>query len=244
MLAGPHSHQSATRKLLTNPQYRPSSADLHQTSKLRTVSMTATGAMIETIGYASTSPEAPLGPFSFARREPGPTDVRIDILFCGVCHSDLHTARGEWPGTVYPCVPGHEIIGRVAETGTSVKGFKRGDLVGVGCMVDSCQHCASCAEGLEQYCENGMTGTYKSPGKPHPSPGVFNLIMKRRSLAGSLIGGIAETQELLDFCAKHNIVSEIETIPIDRINEAYDRMLKSDVRYRFVIDMKSLPKTV
>ena len=357
--------------------------------------MTATGAMIETVGYAATSPEAPLGPFSFARREPGPTDVRIDILFCGVCHSDLHTARGEWAGTVYPCVPGHEIIGRVAETGTSVKGFKRGDLVGVGCMVDSCQHCASCAEGLEQYCENGMTGTYNSPDKhtggvtyggyskeivveqkfvlrisdqldpaaaapllcagittwsplrhwkvgkgtkvgvvglgglghmgiklahalgahvvlfttsasktadalalgadevviskdaaamaaragsldfilntvaaphdldpflvalkrdgvmtlvgapaePHPSPGVFNLIMKRRSLAGSLIGGIAETQELLDFCAKHNIVSEIETIPIDKINEAYDRMLKSDVRYRFVIDMKSLPKT-
>jgi uncharacterized zinc-type alcohol dehydrogenase-like protein len=351
--------------------------------------------MIETVGYAATSAEAPLGPFSFARREPGATDVRIDILYCGVCHSDLHTARSEWPGTVYPCVPGHEIVGRVAQTGGQVKGFRTGDLVGVGCMVDSCQQCASCAEGLEQYCERGMTGTYNAPDKhtggvtyggyskdivvdqkfvlrisdkldpagaapllcagittwsplrhwkvgkgtkvgvvglgglghmavklahalgahvvlfttssnkkadalalgadevviskdaaamaarastldfivntvaaphdldpflatlkrdgvmtlvgapatPHPSPAVFNLIMGRRSIAGSLIGGIAETQEMLDFCAKHNIVSEIETIPIDKINEAYERMLKSDVRYRFVIDMKSLPKT-
>jgi uncharacterized zinc-type alcohol dehydrogenase-like protein len=357
--------------------------------------MTATAAMTETVGYAATSAEAPLGPFSFTRREPGPTDVRIDILFCGVCHSDLHTARGEWTGTVYPCVPGHEIIGRVAGTGARVKGFERGDLVGVGCMVDSCQQCASCAEGLEQYCERGMTLTYNSPDKhtggvtyggyskaivvdqkfvlrvsdtldpaaaapllcagittwsplrhwkvgrgtkvgvvglgglghmgiklahalgahvvlfttssgkkadalalgadevviskdaaamaarantldfilntvaaphnldpfltalrrdgvmtlvgappePHPSPAVFNLILGRRSLAGSLIGGIAETQEMLDFCAKHNIVSEIETIPIDKINEAYDRMVKSDVKYRFVIDMKSLPET-
>ena len=348
--------------------------------------------MIDTVGYAATSADSPLSRFAFARRDPTPTDVRIDIMFCGVCHSDLHTARAEWGGTVYPVVPGHEIVGRVVETGSSVTKFKKGDLVGVGCMVDSCQHCASCAEGLEQYCENGMVGTYNSPDKhtggvtyggyskvivvdekfvlrvsdkldpaaaapllcagittwsplrhwkvgkghtvgvvglgglghmaiklahalgakvvlfttspnktkdalalgadevviskdakamqarrnsldyilntvaaphdldpylnmlkrdgvmtlvgapssPHPSPGVFNLIMGRRSLAGSLIGGIAETQEMLDFCAEHGIVSEIEMIPMQKIDEAYERMLKSDVKYRFVIDMKSL----
>lgn len=351
-----------------------------------------TQTMTQTIGYAATSADAPLGPFQFERRDPTPSDVRIDILFCGVCHSDLHTVRGEWGGTVYPVVPGHEIVGRVAEVGPDVTTFRVGDLVGVGCMVDSCQHCASCAEGLEQYCEEGMTGTYNSPDKhtggvtyggysksivvdekfvlrvsekldpaaaapllcagittwsplrhwkvskghkvgvvglgglghmaiklahalgahvvlfttspnkrddalklgadevviskdaqamaarantldfiintvaaphdldqflvllkrdgvmtlvgapaePHPSPAVFNLIMKRRSLAGSLIGGIAETQEMLDFCAEHGIVSEIEIIPIEQIDEAYDRMLKSDVKYRFVIDMASL----
>jgi uncharacterized zinc-type alcohol dehydrogenase-like protein len=350
--------------------------------------------MIDTVGYAATSATAPLAPFSFARREPTDRDVQIDILFCGVCHSDLHTARSEWGGTVYPVVPGHEIVGRVVKTGKSATKHKVGDLVGVGCMVDSCRHCASCREGLEQYCEVGMIGTYNAPDKhtggvtyggyskaivvdedfvlrvsdkldpaaaapllcagittwsplrhwkvgkghkvgvvglgglghmaiklahalgahvvlfttspnkaadartlgadevviskdaaamaarantldyildtvaaphdldvflnmlkrdgvmtlvgapatPHPSPAVFNMIMKRRSLAGSLIGGIAETQEMLDFCAEHGIVSEVEIIPIDRINEAYDRMLKSDVKYRFVIDMKSLAR--
>ena len=349
--------------------------------------------MLSSKGYAAQSATSPLGPFAFERRDPGPADVQIDILFCGVCHSDLHTARGEWPGTRYPCVPGHEIVGRVARTGDQVARFKAGDLVGVGCLVDSCRKCASCAEGLEQYCENGFTGTYNgpeqgtgantyggysnrivvdekfvlkirhpesqlaavapllcagittwsplrkwevgpgqtvgvvglgglghmgvklaraigaqvvmfttSPGKaadairlgahdvvvstdrkamaaqknrfdfildtvaaphdldpflgmlkrdgslvlvgapssPHPSPGVFNLILKRRSLAGSLIGGIAETQEMLDFCAERGIVSDIETIPIASINDAYDRMLKSDVKYRFVIDMATL----
>ena len=348
--------------------------------------------MISTAGYAAPSADAPFGPLTFERRDTGARDVRIDILFCGVCHSDLHTARGEWPGTVYPCIPGHEIVGRVTEAGADVTGFKVGQLVGVGCMVDSCQHCASCAEGLEQYCESGMTGTYNSPDKhtgrvtyggysrtivvdekfvlrisdkldpaaaapllcagittwsplrhwkvgkghrvgvvglgglghmglklahalgahvvlfttseskradalrlgadevvlsndadamaaqansldfilntvaaphnldaflgllkrdgvmtlvgapaePHPSPNVFNLIMKRRSLAGSLIGGIAETQEMLDFCAEHGIVSDIEIIPIQQIDAAYERMLKSDVKYRFVIDMSSL----
>ena len=349
--------------------------------------------MIPTAGYAAPSADAPFGPFTFERRDTGAQDVRIDILFCGVCHSDLHTARGEWPGTVYPCVPGHEIVGRVIEAGADVKSFRAGDLVGVGCMVDSCQHCASCAEGLEQYCENGMTGTYNGPDKhtggvtyggysktivvnekfvlrvsgtldpaaaapllcagittwsplrhwkvgkghrvgvvglgglghmaiklahafgahvvlfttseskradalrlgadevvmssdvdamaaqsnrldfiintvaaphnldaflvllkrdgvmtlvgapaePHPSPAVFNLIMGRRSLTGSLIGGVAETQEMLDFCAEHGIVSDIEIIPIQQIDAAYERMLKSDVKYRFVIDMQSLP---
>ncbi|MEP6729830.1 MAG: alcohol dehydrogenase catalytic domain-containing protein, partial [bacterium] len=121
--------------------------------------------MTQTIGYAAPSADAPFGPFVFERREPGPHDVRIDILFCGVCHSDLHTARGEWGGTVYPVVPGHEIIGRVAEVGPDVTGFSTGDLVGVGCLVDSCQHCSSCAEGLEQYCEEGMVGTYNARDK-------------------------------------------------------------------------------
>lgn len=343
-------------------------------------------------GYAAQSATTPLAPFSFERREPGPHDVLIDILYCGVCHSDLHTARGEWGGVMYPCVPGHEIIGRVARTGGHVTRFKEGDMVGVGCMVDSCQRCDACHEGLEQYCENGFTGTYNgpeqgtgantwggysdkitvreefvlrlpeglepaaaapllcagvttysplrhwkvgpgqkvgvvglgglghmgvklahamgarvvlfttspdkvadakrlgadevviskdpeamaacrnsldfilntvaaphdldaylallkrdgamvlvgAPATPHPSPAVFNLILKRRQIAGSLIGGVPETQEMLDFCARHGIVSDIEIIPIQQINEAYERMLKGDVKYRFVIDMASL----
>jgi len=344
-------------------------------------------------GYAAQSATSPLAPFAFERRDPGPADVQIDIVYCGVCHSDLHTARSEWPGTRYPCVPGHEIVGRVARVGGQVSKFRAGDLVGVGCLVDSCRVCASCKEGLEQYCENGFTGTYNgpeqgtgnntyggysnrivvdekfvlkishpeeqlaavapllcagittwsplrkwevgpgqtvgvvglgglghmgvklaralganvvlfttspnkaadaiklgahevvvstdrkamaaqrnrfefilntvaaphdldpflgmlkrdgslvlvgAPSTPHSSPGVFNLIFKRRSLAGSLIGGIAETQEMLDFCAEHGIVSDIEMIPIASINDAYERMLKSDVKYRFVIDMATL----
>jgi uncharacterized zinc-type alcohol dehydrogenase-like protein len=348
--------------------------------------------MIKTNAYAAYSATVPLAPFSFERRDPGPKDVQIEILFCGVCHSDLHASRSEWEGTVYPLVPGHEIVGRVVKVGGEVSSFKEGDIAAVGCMVDSCQHCASCAEGLEQYCENGMTGTYGgveketghptrggyserivvdekfvlhisdkldpaaaapllcagittwsplrhwkvgegqkvgvvglgglghmavklahalgahvvlfttspgkeadarrlgadevvisknaeevakhansfdliintvsaphnldtfltllkrdgamvlvgAPGEPHPSPGIMNLIMGRRSLAGSLIGGIAETQEMLDFCAEHGIVSDVEIIPIQKINEAYERMLKGDVKYRFVIDMASL----
>lgn len=339
--------------------------------------------------YAAQSATSPLAPFEIQRREPGPDDVQIDILYCGVCHSDLHTARNEWKNTVYPSVPGHEIVGRVTAVGGQVKGFKPGDLAAVGCMVDSCGHCHSCHEGEEQYCENGFTGTYNgpvfggdntyggysqrivvkesfvlhikhdakdlasvapllcagittysplrhwgvgpgkrvgivglgglghmgvkiahalgahvvlfttSPGKvadgrrlgadevciskdakqmaayansldfilntvaaphdldaylqflrrdgtmtlvgapasPHPSPEVFSLIFKRRRLAGSLIGGIRETQEMLDFCAQHGIVSDIELIPMDYINTAYERMLKSDVKYRFVIDV-------
>ena len=348
--------------------------------------------MIQSFGYAAPDAKSPLAPLAFQRREPGDDDVQIDILYCGVCHSDLHTARGEWGGTLYPCLPGHEIVGSVVRTGKHAKRFKPGDLVGVGCMVDSCQHCASCAEGLEQYCENGFTGTYNGedkhlgghtlggysssivvkekfvlkispkldpaaaapllcagittfsplrhwkigkghkvgvvglgglghmaiklahamgahvtlftttpdkaadakrlgadevviskdkaqmkaqrgkldyiintvaashnldpfisalkrdgvmtlvgvPEHPHPSPTIGNLIFGRRTLAGSLIGGIAETQEMLDFCAEHGIVSDIEIIPIQKINEAYDRMLKSDVKYRFVIDMATL----
>ncbi len=345
--------------------------------------------------YAAQSATQPLAPFSIDRREPGPHDVQIDILYCGVCHSDLHTVRNEWKNTIYPSVPGHEIVGKVIAIGDEVGRFKVGDIVGVGCMVDSCRTCPSCREGLEQYCEKGFTGTYNgprqedggntyggyserivvdeqfvlcvrhtenlaavapllcagittysplrhwgagpgkkigivglgglghmgvklahamgahvvlfttSPGKeadakrlgadevviskdkqqmaahrnsfdfilntvaaphrlddylsllkrdgtmtlvgapaePHPSPEVFNLIFKRRALAGSLIGGIAETQEMLDFCAEHGIVSDIELITIDYINTAYERMLKSDVKYRFVIDMASLKQT-
>lgn len=348
--------------------------------------------MIPSTGYGATSAQEPLSKMDFERRDPRPDDVQIDILYCGVCHSDLHTARNEWGNTVYPVVPGHEIVGRVVAVGDQVTRFKPGDLVGIGCMVDSCQHCSACAEGLEQYCENGFVGTYNgeemhsggmthggystnivvrdkfvlripdnldpaaaapllcagittysplrqwkvgpgqkvgivglgglghmgiklahamgahvvlfttSPGKredakrlgaddvvvskdasemaahrnsfdfilntvaaphpldpfiellkrdgtmtlvgapasPHPSPQVFNLIMKRRRLAGSLIGGIAETQEMLDFCGEHGIVSNIEMIRIQDINDAYERMLKSDVKYRFVIDMASL----
>ena len=343
-------------------------------------------------GYAAQSATTPLAPHSFERRDPRPDDVVIDILYCGVCHSDIHQARNEWGNSKYPVVPGHEIIGRVVSVGEKVTGFKPGEIVGVGCMVDSCQHCDACAQGLEQYCKEGATFTYnstdrhdgrptfggyserivssdkfvlhipegldpkaaapllcagittwsplrhwkigkdhkvavvglgglghmglkfakamgaevtlftRSPGKeeearrlgadhvvlstdpkqmqavaaqfdfildtvPHPhdlnpylatlkldgvhvlvglvepvEPPVHagSLIFGRRSLAGSLIGGIPETQEMLDFCAKHGIDADVEMIKIQDINEAYARMLKSDVRYRFVIDVASL----
>ncbi len=345
-------------------------------------------------GYAAQSPDAPLAPHAFARRDVGPRDVSIEILYCGVCHSDLHTARGEWAGTHYPCIPGHEIVGRVTAVGAEVSKFAVGDLAGVGCMVDSCRTCPACHEGEEQYCTGtGFVGTYNgrdthlgghtfggysdhivvdqdfvlkirhgekdlaavapllcagittfsplrhwkvgpgmkvgvvglgglghmgvklaaamgaevivfttSPGKvedarrlgahsavistdpeamaahagsfdfilntvaashaldpylqllkrngtltivggppsPHPAVEPFNLIFGRRSLAGSLIGGIAETQEMLDFCHEHGITSDIELIPVAGINEAYERMLKGDVKYRFVLDMQTL----
>jgi uncharacterized zinc-type alcohol dehydrogenase-like protein len=341
--------------------------------------------------FAAQDPKTPLAPWSLDRRDPKPNDVQIEILYCGVCHSDLHTVRNEWGGTVYPCVPGHEIVGRVTAVGKDVKGFKPGDLAGVGCLVDSCKECDNCKEGLEQYCSNGMVGTYNgqqkdgsgntyggysksivvreefvlriptnlpldgvapllcagittysplrhwkvgkgqkvavlglgglghmgvklavamgadvtmlshtpskekdakrlgahhfiltsdqeqlksamgtfdfildtvsadhdynfylgllrtngvmvcvgAPSTPAQVP-AFNLIFGRKSIAGSLIGGIPETQEMLDFCAEHNIVSDIEVIAIKDINEAYERMLKGDVRYRFVIDMATL----
>ncbi len=347
-------------------------------------------AMIKTIGYAAQSSDKPLAPFSLQRRDPGPRDVQIDILFCGVCHSDLHTVRNEWQNTIYPCVPGHEIVGRVIQVGKEVVNFKPGEIAAVGCMVDSCRTCANCRDGLEQYCELGFIGTYNgedkhlggvtfggysktivvdeafvlclpknldlaaaapllcagittysplrhwnvgkgqkvgivglgglghmgvklanafgahvvlfttSPGKaedakrlgahevvvsrkqaemdkhlntfdfildtvsaPHdvnallnllkrdgtltlvgapPALPVepFSLIFKRRQFAGSLIGGIRETQEMLNFCGAHDITSDVEVIPIQKIEEAYGRMLKSDVKYRFVIDMASL----
>lgn len=348
-----------------------------------------------TKAYGAFAADKPLEPMNIERRQPGPHDVQIDIAYCGVCHSDLHTVRSEWAGTLYPCVPGHEIVGHVTAIGDHVTKFKIGDTVGVGCLVDSCQHCVSCEEGLEQFCENGWTATYNSPtpdrpghtlggysqrivvsdkfvlkirhpeeqlaavapllcagittysplrhwkagpGKkvgivgigglghmgiklahamgahtaafttseskredalklgadeviisknpddmakhaasfdfildtvgashdlnaytsllkrdgtlclvgapshPHPTPDIFTLIFGRRSIAGSLIGGIAETQEMLDFCAEKGITSDIEMIRGEQIDEAYDRMLKSDVKYRFVIDIASLAK--
>ena len=348
--------------------------------------------MIKAKAFAAQSATSPLAPYSFERRDPGPQDVQIQILFCGVCHSDLHTARSEWGPSMYPCVPGHEMVGKVVAVGAEVKKLKVGDLAGVGCMVDSCRTCSNCQADLEQFCTNGTTFTYNSPdkkmgGKPTcggysdaivvdeafalkisdkvdlaatapllcagittysplhhwkvgkgqkvgvvglgglghmgvkfaaamgaevvlftTSPGktedalklgakevvisknedemkkhaasfdfildtvaanhdinaylallkldgvltlvgvpekplslsAFNVILPRRILTGSAIGGIKETQEMLDFCAEHNITADIEMIPIQKINEAYERMLKSDVKYRFVIDMNSL----
>ena len=342
--------------------------------------------------YGARAGDKPLEPLQITRRTPGAHDVQIDIAFCGICHSDLHQVRAEWAGTQFPCVPGHEIVGRVAAVGAHVSVFKTGDLVGVGCIVDSCKHCDDCDSGLENYCD-GMIGTYNFPtpdepgwtlggysqnivvheryvlrirhaedqlaavapllcagittysplrhwnvgpgkkvgvvgigglghmgiklahamgahvvafttseskredarqlgadevvvsrnaeemaghtksfdfilntvaaphdldallvllkrdgtmalvGAPataHPSPNVFNLIMKRCTLAGSMIGGIPETQEMLDFCAQHGIVADIELVRAEQINASYERMLKGDVKYRFVIDNASL----
>ncbi len=343
--------------------------------------------------YGAYAADKPLEPLDIVRRAPGPRDVQIDIAFCGVCHSDLHTVRSEWGGTLYPCVPGHEIVGHVTAVGGEVRKFSVGDTAAVGCLVGSCLNCGACDEGLEQYCENGLVATYNSPtddppghtlggysqrivvderfvlkvthpkeqlaavapllcagittysplrhwrvgpgmkvgivgigglghmgvklahamgahvvafttseGKrqdaldlgadevvvskdpeemkahagsfdfilntvaashsldaftvllrrdgtmclvgvpenPHPSPNVGVLIFARRSIAGSLIGGLPETQEMLDFCAERGIVADIEMIRIDQIDEAYDRMQKSDVKYRFVIDNATL----
>ena len=341
--------------------------------------------------FAAFDAKTPLKEWNFERRAVGAHDVAIDVAYCGVCHSDIHQAKDEWGGAVFPMVPGHEIVGHVTAVGAHVKNFKVGDVVGVGCIVDSCQKCASCEDDLEQYCENGFTGTYNSyeqdkkaltyggysdhmvvneefvlkvpenlpleavapllcagittwsplrhwnvsagqkvgivglgglghmgvkfaaafgaetyiitttpskradaqklgakdivvskdeadmaahagtfdfilstisakydigtylnllkrdgkmvvvgaPEKPSELM-TFSLILGRKTLAGSLIGGIKETQEMLDFCGEHGIVSEVEVIPMQQINEAYERMIKSDVRYRFVIDMKSL----
>ena len=347
---------------------------------------------LKVLGYAAQSATDALAPYRFERRDPRANDVVIEVLYCGVCHSDLHQARNDWHNSLYPMVPGHEVIGRVVSVGSAVTRFQPGDHVGVGCMVDSCQHCAACAQGLEQYCAEFPTLTYngvdrhdglptfggyseqivvsdkfvlkipagldlagaapllcagittwsplrhwkvgpgskvaviglgglghmglklakglgadvtlftRSPGKEDDArrlgadrivlssdaaqmaavAGQFDLIidtvpyvhdlnpylptlaldgtlvlvgylgdlqpmvnsipllMGRRSVAGSIIGGIAETQEMLDFCGEHGITSDIETIDIQDINAAYERMLKSDVKYRFVIDMASL----
>ncbi len=347
--------------------------------------------MLNSRGYAALSATEALGPFDFERRDVGPHDVLIDIAYCGVCHSDIHQARGEWGNSVFPMVPGHEIVGKVREVGSAVKKFSKGDLVGVGCFVDSCRTCRSCKEGLEQYCENHISFTYngteqdqKTPtqggysdkiivdenyvlkvpsnldlkavapllcagittysplrqwkvGKGHkiavlglgglghmgvkfaasfgaevtvlstsknkeadaarlgakhfelftdpktierlqnsfdfildtvsaqhdmnalasmlkrdgtlllvgvPSEPLsvhsFSIIIKRRQLAGSIIGGIRETQEMLDYCGEHNIVSDVETIPMNKVNEAFERTIKADVKYRFVIDLATL----
>jgi alcohol dehydrogenase (NADP+) len=347
--------------------------------------------MIPVKGYAALNPTAPLSPFSFERRDLREYDVLVDILFSGVCHSDLHQVRDEWGGSLYPMVPGHEIVGKVIRVGTAVKKFKVGDTAGVGVMVDSCRECSPCAKFMEQYCAEGMTGTYNnferdkttlaqggystqivcderwvyhvsdklnlagvapllcagittysplkfvdvkagdkvavaglgglghmavkfavamgaevtmlstSPSKakdakqlgahhfvlstdeaamklhqnhfdvvvdtvsadhdyeiylklldlhgkllvvglpkeePHVNP--FELIKNRRSIIGSMIGGTVETQSMLNFCEEKNIVADVEVIPMQKINEAYNRLLKSDVKYRFVIDMSSI----
>jgi alcohol dehydrogenase (NADP+) len=350
--------------------------------------------MIKVRGYAAHDAQSPLTPFSFERRDPGPHDVQINILFCGICHSDLHQARNDWSNSLYPMVPGHEIVGRVVKVGADVKKLTSGDFAGVGCMVDSCRKCSACKEDLEQYCEQGPTLTYNSkergseqltfggyseqivveqrfvvkipvhldlkavgpllcagittysplrhwnvgPGSKvgviglgglghmgikfakafgarvvmittspqkakdgrrlgaddvllshdltamaqnaasfdfllntipvghdlnpylvllkrdrsmvlvgaltalEPALQGFSLIAGRRSVTGSAIGGMAETQEMIDFCAQHNIVSDVEIVPIQAVNEAYARLLKNDVKYRFVIDMNSLKK--
>ena len=347
--------------------------------------------MTKTAAFAAQSATTPLAPFSIDRREPTAHDVQIEIDYCGVCHSDIHQARNEWGWSIYPLVPGHEILGRVKKVGSAVTKFKEGDLVGVGCFVDSCRTCEHCKDGLEQYCDGGMVQTYNAEDPKHggityggyseritvdenyvlrvpenldakavapllcagittysplrhwnvkkgdkvgivglgglghmgvkfahamgahvvmittspekgadakklgadevliskdpadmekhansfdfilntipvshdlnpyinllkrdktmcvvgaltPLDGMLgvNLIMKRRSVAGSVIGGVAETQEMLDFCGRHNIVSDIEMIDIKDINDAYERMIKGDVKYRFVIDIASL----
>ena len=347
--------------------------------------------MGQTRGYAAMAAGAPLAPFTFSRREPGPNDVLIDIRYCGICHSDVHQARNEWGGSIFPMVPGHEIIGTVAQAGARVKRFKVGDMAGVGCMVGSCRTCKPCKRGEEQYCDRHVSWTYngtemdqKTPtyggystqivvdqryvlrmprklppeqaapllcagittysplrhwnvGKRHRlavvglgglghmavkigaalgaevtvlshsekkrkdaerlgaadfvlvsdsaslaalgqrfhfildtvsaqhdmnayletlktdgtlilvgapdtplSINAFPLVIRRRRLVGSLVGGIGETQEMLDFCAKHRIPSDVEVIPIQEVNGAYDRVVRGDVRYRFVIDMQSL----
>ncbi|MCK9608732.1 MAG: NAD(P)-dependent alcohol dehydrogenase [Methylomonas sp.] len=347
--------------------------------------------MLKSYGYAAYNSQTPLRTYHFERRAPGSSDVLIEILYCGVCHSDIHQARNEWKRTSYPVVPGHEIIGRVIEVGSAVSTFLAGEFVGVGCMVDACGSCPDCLDHQEQFCDSTVF-TYNSfdphtgkmtyggysnqivvdqrfilrlsgkldpaaaapllcagitsysplrhwgigkghkvgvvglgglghmavkfahafgahvvlftrsadkeedalrlganeivistqpeqmqrhldsfdfildsiaaahdlnqylsllkrdgtlcligiPDQPHPTPSVANLVFRRRSLAGSLMGGIRETQEMLDFCAEHDIVADIELIPIQAINTAYERMLKSDVKYRFVIDMSTL----
>lgn len=173
--------------------------------------------MANTKAYAATAPDSGLAPYAIDRRELRADDVAIEIDYCGVCHSDLHTVENDWGGSKYPVIPGHEIVGRVTAVGPEVSHFKAGDLVGVGCMVDSCRTCSACESGL--------------------------LVTKRRVIAGSLIGGMPETQEVLDFCAEHDITCDIEMLDIRNINEAYERMKKGDVKYRFVIDMKTLKQS-
>jgi uncharacterized zinc-type alcohol dehydrogenase-like protein len=347
--------------------------------------------MLKTPAYAAASAKSPLAPYSIERRQPGPNDVLIDILYCGVCHSDIHQARGEWGQSSFPMVPGHEIVGRVKQVGERVGKFKVGDLAGVGCFVDSCRECDPCRRGLEQFCEKGTAFTYNSTEMdrrtptyggystqivvaerfslkipagldpagaapllcagittysplrqwnckkgdrvavvglgglghmavklaasmgaevtvlstsrskeadarrlgaqafeitkdeatfrklanrfdliidtvsaphdynkylgilrpqgamvivgvpPEPTPvAAFSLVVGNKRLAGSMIGGIAETQEMLDYCARNKIVSDIEIIPVQNINQAYERTIRGDVRYRFVIDIGSL----
>src|SRR5947199_313077 len=242
---------------------------------MTTTSFTAPTSKTTTARAVGTfAPDSPLGPLEIERRALGPKDVRIDIKFCGICHSDIHFARGEWGEVPYPAVPGHEIAGVVAEVGSDVTKFAPGDRVGVGCMVNSCRECDNCLAGNEQYCLVGNTQTYGSvdrdgtitygrysdhvgvdadfvvtiadglaldaaPPQPLPVP-AMQLILQRRTFAGSAIGSIRETQEMLDFCAEHGIAAEIEVVSADQVNDAWERVLASDVRYRFVIDNGTL----
>ena len=190
--------------------------------------------------YSAANAISPLAPTTITRRDPTEHDVQIEILFCGICHSDLHSVRNEWiefMPAVYPIVPGHEIVGRVTKVGSAVTKFKSGDLAAVGCLVDSDRTCPRCQAGLENFCPNlTLVG---APPKPLPLSS-FALIFGRRSVSGSNIGGIPETQEMLDFCGAHGITADVEVIPIRKVNEAYERLARSDVKYRFSIDMASL----
>src|SRR5437763_988679 len=227
--------------------------------------------------YSAASATSGLASTKIHRREPTDRDVQIEILFCGICHSDLHAVRNEWSefmATTYPIVPGHEIVRRVTKVGSAVTKYKPGDIAAVGCMVHSDGACRHCKDGFEQFCPN-MVLTYNGPDRhlggvtyggysdsvvvdEHfvlPLPGnltlagapakplavaAFNLILPHRNLTGSAIGGISVTKEMLDFCGKHNITADVEVIPIQKVNEAYERLLKSNVKYRFSIDMASL----
>src|SRR5437763_1641448 len=214
--------------------------------------------------YSAASATSGLASTKINRRDPTDRDVQIEILFCGICHSDLHSVRNEWSefmATNYPIVPGHEIVGRVTKVGSAVTKYKPGDLAAVGCMVDSDGTCPQCKAGLEQFCPNMILDAASddqdinayitlrccddnltlvgAPAKPL-SVAAFNLIGRRRSFSGPMIGGTPETQEMLDFCGAHNITADVEIIPIQKVNEAYERLLKSDVKYRFSIDMASL----
>ncbi|KAF5747311.1 Geraniol dehydrogenase 1 [Tripterygium wilfordii] len=242
----------------------------------------------EAFGWAARDKSGLLSPFKFSRRATGEKDVTFKVLYCGICHSDLHMIKNEWGSSIYPLVPGHEVVGVVTEVGSKVEKFKTGDKVGVGCMVGSCRSCSNCNENLESYCPkiiptytnkyyNGTTtyGGYSDfmvadehfvvripdnlplnagllkyhgklvmvgvPEEPLELP-VFPLLMGRKMLGGSMIGGMKETQEMIDFAAKHKITPDIEVIPIDYVNAAMERLLKADVKYRFVIDIANTLK--
>jgi D-arabinose 1-dehydrogenase-like Zn-dependent alcohol dehydrogenase len=226
--------------------------------------------MSSTPALSAPAAGAPFDTTTIERRDLGEHDVLIDIKFCGICHSDIHQVKDEWGGSIYPMVPGHEIAGVVADVGGAVSKFSAGDRVGVGCLVDSCGECEYCRAGEEQFCAKGAVPTYNgreydgeptfggysqqvvvkdgfvvkivgagAPAQPD-SFRAFSLIGGRRSMAGSPIGGLPETQEMLDFCAAHSVVPEIESIAAGEVGSAYDRVERSDVRYRFVIDVATI----
>lgn len=188
-----------------------------------------------TKGYAASDTAAFMRPWSFERRAVGDNDVLIDIKYCGICHSDIHQMKGHWGPQQYPQVPGHEIAGIVTAVGKNVTKFKVGDQAGVGCMVDSCLQCESCKKGEEHHCEKGFQGTYGEL-----TVNNFNMIFNRVNFNGSLIGGIPETQEIVDYCAKHKIYPQIQVIPATQINDAWEKVVNKEARYRYVIDTSTL----